>query len=118
MKLRNSRILITAASALLLAQAAFAQDQNGTWSNTAGGTLSWTTPGNWDSNAIANGSGFTANFVPPSDIAADTTVALDGAARSGISSLVTPTPTRLRVGPSVMARQVHSPWPEPRPPSR
>lgn len=83
MKLRNSRILITAASALLLTQAAFAQDQNGTWSNTTGGTLSWTTPGNWDSNAIANGSGFTANFVPPSDIAADTTVALDGARTIG-----------------------------------
>jgi autotransporter-associated beta strand protein len=78
MKTRNSRILITAASALLLVQTVFAQDQNGTWTNTLGGTLSWTASGNWADNAIANGSGFTSNFVPPTDIAADTTVTLDG----------------------------------------
>jgi autotransporter-associated beta strand protein len=73
MKPRKIRSILTAASALLLAPAAFAAD--GTW-NTTVTPSSWNTPGNWLVNTIADGSGFTANF-STLDITADTTVTLD-----------------------------------------
>lgn len=49
---------------------------NGTWSNTTSGGL-WSSSGNWSSGAIADGSGFTANF-STIDITSDNTVHLDG----------------------------------------
>jgi fibronectin-binding autotransporter adhesin len=73
MKSRKTRFSLTAASALLLAPAAFALD--GTW-NTTVTPSSWSTPANWLSDT-ADGAGFTANF-NTLDITADTTVNLDG----------------------------------------
>jgi autotransporter-associated beta strand protein len=81
MKLRRTRCLLSAASALLLAPAAFAQDQNGTW-NTTTSLQSWATAGNWTDSKIANGSGFTADF-STLNLTADTTVNLDGARTIG-----------------------------------
>ena len=49
---------------------------NGTWINAASGGL-WSSGGNWSSGAVADGSGFTANFSTV-DITADNTVHLDG----------------------------------------
>lgn len=49
---------------------------NGTWTNTVSGGL-WSTSDNWSSGAIADGSGFTADFSTV-DITADNTVHLDG----------------------------------------
>ena len=73
MKPRNSRILITTASAMLLISTAFADD--GTW-NVTTTPASWDTATNWLDNTIANGAGFTANF-STLDITANTTVTLD-----------------------------------------
>lgn len=71
MKPRKIQFILTAASTLLLAPAAFALD--GTWTSAAGG--SWNTPGNWLSDTAAD-SGFTANF-NTLNITADTTVTVD-----------------------------------------
>ncbi len=49
---------------------------SGTWSNPASGGL-WSSGGNWSSGAIADGSGFTADF-STLDLEADNTVHLDG----------------------------------------
>ncbi len=80
MKFRKNHFILTATSALLLAPAAFALD--GTWTNLAGG--SWSADTNWTGGPpgiIADGTGFTANFL---DITADpTTVNLDGARTIG-----------------------------------
>jgi autotransporter-associated beta strand protein len=81
MKSRRIRNIFTTASALLLAPAALAQDQNGTWNTTTSGQ-SWATPGNWLDSKIANGSGFTANF-NTLNISGDITVNLDGARTVG-----------------------------------
>jgi autotransporter-associated beta strand protein len=81
MKFRNSRILITAASALLLAPASFAE--SGTWIDASGG--SWSDEANWAGGPpgiIAEGSGFTADF-STLNITADATVNLDGARTIG-----------------------------------
>jgi autotransporter-associated beta strand protein len=58
MKLQKSRFVITLASALLLAPAAFALD--GKWN--VAGNGSWNTPGNWLSGTTADGAEFTADF--------------------------------------------------------
>ncbi len=81
MKSRKLNFLLATSSALLLAPTAFAQNQNGTW-NVTTTPGSWATPGNWVGSAIANGSGFTANFNSV-DIPGDTTVNLDGARTIG-----------------------------------
>jgi fibronectin-binding autotransporter adhesin len=47
---------------------------NGVWTNTAGGD--WGTAANWNNSAVANGSGFNANFSQLA-LTADTTVTLD-----------------------------------------
>jgi autotransporter-associated beta strand protein len=88
MKPRKNRFVLTAASALLLAPAAFAVNSNGTW-NTTVTPSSWATDTNWVGNTIADGAGFTADFstldVPatPASPATDPTVTLDGARTIG-----------------------------------
>jgi len=66
---------------LLVATASVASAQNGTWNTTTSGLL-WSTPGNWASNIVADGSGNTANF-NTLNITADTTVRLDTARTIG-----------------------------------
>jgi fibronectin-binding autotransporter adhesin len=79
MKTRNNLFILTAASTLFLTHAAFAA--NGTW-NTTSTPSSWALNTNWTSNAIADGTGFTADF-NTLNITADTTVNLDGARTIG-----------------------------------
>ena len=66
---------------LLAATASVASAQNGTWNTTTSGLL-WSTPGNWASTIVADGSGNTANF-NTLNITADTTVQLDTARTIG-----------------------------------
>jgi autotransporter-associated beta strand protein len=68
----RARGIHLSALSLCIAPALFAVD--GTWNVDDNGT--WSTPGNWVSDTIADGSGFTANFT--NDITADRTVSLDG----------------------------------------
>jgi fibronectin-binding autotransporter adhesin len=75
---RKTHFILTASSAILLAPVAYSLD--GTWTNLSGG--SWATAGNWTSNTIADGSGFTANFTGM-NITADTTIGLNGARTIG-----------------------------------
>jgi autotransporter-associated beta strand protein len=71
---RKTCSILSAASALMLAPAAFAQD--GTWAITSNG--SWNTSGNWSGGIIAGNSTSTAFFNNVDIPAGNTTVTLDG----------------------------------------